>query len=198
MVGITLAHVMTVLDGTMMFVALPSLGHNLHVTVAGRQWVITAYTLGLAGLLLPGGRIVARLGARRTLLIGALGFAVASALGGAASDGGTLIAARAAQGAMGALLVSSTKANLISGYAESDERMRMMAIFSAAMAAGGIVGFDPRRCHHSRTGLALVYVGQPAAGAHREHQRPASAPRPARPGGTFGSTSAAAWWRQSG
>src|SRR6202034_2006370 len=93
------AHLMAVLDTTIMFVALPSIQRGLHMTVASRAWVVTAYTLSLAGLLLLGGRLADRLGARRTLIIGVVGFALASAVGGASVDGAMLIAARAAQGA---------------------------------------------------------------------------------------------------
>src|ERR1700691_1159352 len=76
------AHLMAVLDTTIMFVALPSIQHGLSMSVASRQWVVTAYTLALAGLLLLGGRLADRLGARRTLVIGVVGFALASAVGG--------------------------------------------------------------------------------------------------------------------
>jgi MFS family permease len=92
------AHLMAVLDTTIVFVALPSVQHGLGMTVASRQWVVTAYTLALAGLLLLGGRLADRFGARNTLLIGVIGFACASAAGGASVDGAMLIAARAVQG----------------------------------------------------------------------------------------------------
>jgi MFS family permease len=107
------AHLMAVLDITVMFVALPSAQHALGLSVTARQWVVTAYTLAFAGLLLPGGRLADRLGARRTLLLGVTGFACASAVGGASVDGAMLIAARAAQGAFAAVLVSSTKSLLM-------------------------------------------------------------------------------------
>jgi EmrB/QacA subfamily drug resistance transporter len=137
---IVVAHLMAVLDGTMVIVALPSIGHGLALTVAGRQWVITAYTLSLAGLVLVGGRLVDRFGARRGLVVGATGFAIASAVGGGAPDGATLIVARAAQGAAGALLISATKANLIGLSTDPTESRRLLAIFSATMAGGGVLG----------------------------------------------------------
>src|ERR1700678_1598658 len=111
--GIAAAHLMAVLDTTIMFVALPSIQRGLHMTVGSREWVVTAYTLALAGLLLLGGRLADRFGARRTLVIGVVGFAAASAVGGASVDGAMLIAARAVQGAFAAMLVSSTKALLV-------------------------------------------------------------------------------------
>ena len=110
------AHLMAVLDTTVMFVALPSVQQGLGLTVTARQWVVTAYTLALAGLLLLGGRLADRYGARNPLLAGVIGVACASAAGGAAADGAMLIAARAVQGAFGAVLVSSTKSLLVSVY----------------------------------------------------------------------------------
>ena len=134
------AHLMAVLDTTVMFVALPSIQRGLHMTVASRAWVVTAYTLSLAGLLLLGGRLADRLGARRTLIIGVVGFAVASAIGGAAIDGAMLIAARAVQGAFGAVLVSSTKALLVTVYKEEHERAKVLGVFTATLTAGLAVG----------------------------------------------------------
>jgi EmrB/QacA subfamily drug resistance transporter len=135
------AHLMAVLDTTVMFVALPSVQHSLSLTVTARQWVVTAYTLALAGLLLLGGRLADRFGARRTLLIGVAGFALASAAGGAAVDGTMLIAARAVQGAFAAVLVSSTKSLLITVYTDEDERARVMGVFTATLTAGMAAGF---------------------------------------------------------
>lgn len=131
---------MAALDTTVMFVALPSIQHGLHMSVTGRQWVVTAYTLALAGLLLLGGRLADRFGARRTLLVGVIGFATASAIGGASIDGSMLIAARAVQGAFGAVLISSTKSLLITVYTDERERARVMGIFSATIASGAAVG----------------------------------------------------------
>ena len=101
LVVIASAHLMAVLDTTLMFVALPSIQRDLGMSITSRQWVVTAYTLALAGFLLPGGRLADRLGARRTLLIGVAGFACASAVGGASADGAMIIAARAVQGPLG-------------------------------------------------------------------------------------------------
>src|SRR5208282_931664 len=77
LVVIASAHLMAVLDTTVMFVALPSLQRGLGMSVTSRQWVVTAYTLALAGFLLTGGRLADRFGARRTLLVGVAGFACA-------------------------------------------------------------------------------------------------------------------------
>ncbi len=169
---IAAAHLMAVLDTTVMFVALPSAQHALGLTVTARQWVVTAYTLALAGLLLLGGRLADRFGARRTLLIGVAGFALASAAGGAAVDGAMLIAARAVQGAFAAILVSSTKSLLVTVYTSEDERARVMGVFTATLTAGMAAGFilggvlttalDWRWCLYVNLALSLaVLLGAP-------------------------------------
>jgi EmrB/QacA subfamily drug resistance transporter len=140
LVVIASAHLMAVLDTTVMFVALPSLQHGLGMSTTSRQWVVTAYTLALAGLLLPAGRLADRLGARRTLMIGVAGFAVASAIGGASLDGAMIIAARAVQGAFGAVLVSSTKSLLVTVYSDEKQRARVMGVFTATLTAGMAAG----------------------------------------------------------
>jgi len=134
------AHLMAILDITVMFVALPSAQHALHMSVGARQWVLTAYTLAFAALLLLGGRLADRFGARRTLIAGVIGFAAASAVGGASVDGAMLIAARAVQGAFGAVLVSSTKSLLATVYSDEHERARAMSIFGATLTAGMAAG----------------------------------------------------------
>jgi MFS family permease len=140
LVVIASAHLMAILDTTVMFVALPSIQHGLGMSVTGRQWVVTAYTVTLAGFLLPGGRLADRLGARRTLLIGVAGFALASAAGGASVDGSMIITARAVQGAFAAVLISSTKSLLVTVYSDEDERARVMGVFTATLTAGMTVG----------------------------------------------------------
>jgi EmrB/QacA subfamily drug resistance transporter len=162
------AHLMAILDTTVMFVALPSAQHALGLTVTARQWVVTAYTLALAGLLLPAGRLADRVGGRRTLLIGVVGFALASAAGGASANRAMLIAARAVQGAFAAVLVSSTKSLLITVYTDRDERAQVMGAFTAtltaAMAAGLILGgvltteLSWRWCLYVNVPLSLVAV----------------------------------------
>lgn len=165
---IAAAHLMAILDTTIMFVALPSVQRALGFTAAARPWVVTAYTLAFAGLLLPGGRLADRLGARRTLLIAVTGFACASAVGGAAASGGMLIAARAAQGAFAAILVSSTKSLLITVYHEDRERVRALGIFTATLTAGLALGLilggvlttelGWRWCLYFNVALSLVVI----------------------------------------
>ena len=165
---IAAAHLMAVLDTTVMFVALPSVQRGLGLTVAGRQWVVTSYTLALAGLLLLGGRLADRFGARNTLLAGVIGFACASAVGGAAVNGTMLITARAVQGAFGAVLVSSTKSLLVNVYTDGRERVRAIGVFTATLTAGLAVGLvlggvltttlNWRWCLYVNIPLSLVVV----------------------------------------
>jgi EmrB/QacA subfamily drug resistance transporter len=180
---IAAAHLMAVLDITVMFVALPSAQHALGMSVSARQWVLTAYTLAFAGLLLLGGRLADRLGARRTLVLGVVGFSAASAVGGAATDGAMLIAARAVQGTFAAVLVSSTKSLLVTVYTDERERARAMSIFGATLTAGMALGLilgggltsalGWRWCLYINVAISLVAV----TGALRV--LPAIAPRPA-------------------
>src|SRR5207248_9819452 len=92
---IAVAQLMVVLDATIVNIALPSAQRDLGITDADRQWVVTAYTLAFGGLLLLGGRVADYAGRKRAFVIGLLGFAAASALGGAAPSAGWLLAARA-------------------------------------------------------------------------------------------------------
>ena len=77
------AQLMTVLDSSIITIALPSAQHALNISAANRQWVVTAYTLGFGGLLLLGGRVADFVGRKRAFVLGLIGFACASALGGA-------------------------------------------------------------------------------------------------------------------
>ncbi|MEP6665564.1 MAG: MFS transporter, partial [Nocardioidaceae bacterium] len=97
-VVIAVAQLMVALDATIVNIALPSTQHALGFDNGDRQWVITAYTLPLAGLLLLGGRIADHLGRRRAFLVGLTGFAAASALAGAAPSFEFLVTGRALQG----------------------------------------------------------------------------------------------------
>ena len=101
---VVIAQLMVVLDASIVTIALPSAQHTLHISVANRQWVITAYTLAFGGLLLLGGRIADYGGRKRMFTVGLIGFAAASALGGLAVNQGMLFGARALQGAFAALM----------------------------------------------------------------------------------------------
>ena len=140
LVFICLAQLMIVLDATIVNIALPSAQRDLGVSDADRPWVITAYTLAFGGLLLLGGRIADYTGRRRTFLIGLLGFAGASALGGAAPGFGVLLAARACQGAFGALLAPSALSLLSVIFVRPADRARAFGVFGAIAAGGGAIG----------------------------------------------------------
>ena len=137
---IGLAQLMVVLDVTVMNIALPSAQRALHFTTADRQWVVTAYTLAFGSLLLLGGRLADLLGRKVTFLIGLLGFAGVSAIGGASVNFAMLITARACQGAFGALLVPSALSLLTTTFTEPKERGKAFGIYGAIAAAGGAIG----------------------------------------------------------
>ncbi len=140
LVVISLAQLMVVLDITVVNVALPTITQDLGISTAGQQWVITAYTLTFGGLLLLGGRVADYTGRRRAFLIGLLGFAAASALGGAAANMEMLLAARAAQGAFGALLAPAALSLLSTTFTDPQERGKAFAVFGAVVASGSAVG----------------------------------------------------------
>src|SRR4051812_49098319 len=95
---------MVVLDTTIVNIALPHAQTSLGFSDGQRQWIVTAYSLAFGSLLLLGGRLADDFGRKRVFLTGVIGFALASALGGAATSFGMLVAARAIQGGFGALL----------------------------------------------------------------------------------------------
>jgi EmrB/QacA subfamily drug resistance transporter len=137
---IGLAQLMVVLDATVVNIALPSAQHALHISDADRQWIVTAYTLTFGGLLLFGGRVADYFGRKRAFLIGLLGFALASALGGAATSAVTLFAARALQGAFGALLAPAALSLLTVTFTEARERARAFGVFGAISGGGAAIG----------------------------------------------------------
>lgn len=134
---------MAMLDATVVNVALPTIGRQLHTSLAGLQWTITAYTLTLAGLILLGGALGDRIGRRRVFLTGVIWFALASTLCGAAPGIEVLIAARALQGIGGALLTPGSLAIIQATFA-ADDRPRAIGAWSGlggiAGAAGPLVG----------------------------------------------------------
>ncbi|WP_405108518.1 DHA2 family efflux MFS transporter permease subunit [Micromonospora sp. NBC_01405] len=137
---IAFAQLMVVLDATIVNIALPNAQVDLNISDADRQWVVTAYTLAFGGLLLLGGRIADYWGRKRTFLVGMVGFALASALGGLAGSGGLLFAARALQGAFGALLAPAALALLTVLFTETKERAKAFAVYGAISGGGAAVG----------------------------------------------------------
>lgn len=131
---------MVVLDATVVNIALPSAQADLGFSDGQRQWIITAYSLAFGSLLLFGGRLSDLMGRKRTFIIGLIGFALASALGGAAGSFELLVAARALQGAFGALLAPTALAVLTTTFTIPKERARAFGVFGAIAGAGGAVG----------------------------------------------------------
>ena len=137
---IGIAQLMVVLDVTVMNIALPSAQRALGFTTVDRQWVVTAYTLAFGSLLLLGGRLADLFGRKVTFLIGLIGFAGVSAVGGASVNFAMLVTARACQGAFGALLVPSALSLLTTTFSEPKERGKAFGVYGAIAAAGGAVG----------------------------------------------------------
>jgi EmrB/QacA subfamily drug resistance transporter len=137
---IAMAQLMVILDASIVNIALPSAQADLGISDADRQWVLTAYTLAFGGLLLLGGRIADYMGRKRTFLIGLLGFAFASAIGGIAPNAGLLFAARGLQGAFGALLAPAALALITVTFTEGKERARAFGVFGAIAGGGAAIG----------------------------------------------------------
>ncbi|WP_055588271.1 MFS transporter [Peterkaempfera griseoplana] len=130
---------MTFLDSTVVNVALPTLGADLHASLAALQWTVNGYTLTLAALILLGGSLGDRFGRRRIFMVGTVWFAVASLLCGLAPAPGLLIAARALQGAGGALLTPGSLALIQASFAKQD-RPRAIGVWSGLGGVAGALG----------------------------------------------------------
>jgi EmrB/QacA subfamily drug resistance transporter len=141
LVFISLAQLMVVLDTTIVNIALPSAQQDLGISDSDRQWVVTAYALAFGGLLLFGGRVSDLWGRKRAFVIGMVGFAAASALGGAATTGAAMFGARALQGAFGALLAPAALSLLAVMFTEGKERAKAFGIYGAIAGGGSAVGF---------------------------------------------------------
>jgi EmrB/QacA subfamily drug resistance transporter len=137
---IALAQLMVILDATIVNIALPTAQRSLHFSNVDRQWVVSAYALAFGSLLLFGGRLSDLLGRKTTFLAGLAGFAAASAVGGAATSFGMLIAARACQGAFGAILAPSALALLATTFTDPKDRGKAFGIFGAVAVSGAAVG----------------------------------------------------------
>jgi len=137
---ISLAQLMITLDSTIVSVALPSVQRAVGLSDASRQWVVTAYTLAFGGLLLLGGRVGDMIGRKNAMLVGVTGFALASALGGAAGNSTMLIGARALQGVFAALIAPSTLSLISSTFTEPRERAKAFSVYTATAMSGGAIG----------------------------------------------------------
>ena len=137
---IAIAQLMVVLDATIVNIAMPEATADLGINDSNRQWMLTAYTLSFGSLLLLGGRIADYVGRKKIFIIGLLGFAGASALGGLAQSQFTLFGARALQGAFGALLAPAALSLITVTFTDIRDRAKAFGVFGAVSGAGAAVG----------------------------------------------------------
>ncbi len=157
---------MIVLDSSIMNIAIPSAKLDLGISDANQQWVITAYTLAFGSLLLLGGRIGDYMGRKKIFLIGLIGFAAASALGGIATTQGMLFGARALQGVFGALLAPAALAIISVTFTVPAERAKAFGVIGAISGGGAAIGlilggtltefFSWRWCLGVNTPIAII------------------------------------------
>jgi len=141
MLGVVLlAYAMTVLDATVVNVALPAIQSDLHFSPSGLTWVINAYLITFGAFLLVAGRLGDLIGRRRAFLYGVSGFAVASALCGLATSPGLLVAARLLQGVGGALAAATVLAIIVAEFSDPAERARAMSMYVLVAVSGGSLG----------------------------------------------------------
>ena len=137
---VCVAFFMTVLDVSIVNVALPSIGRSLHFSETGLQWVITAYAITFGGFLLLGGRTADILGRKRIFLVGLVIFSAASLVCGLAGSTGVLIAARALQGFGAAVVSPSTLSIITTTFEEGPERNKALGIWGAMGGSGAAAG----------------------------------------------------------
>ncbi|HWJ86089.1 MAG TPA: MFS transporter, partial [Cellulomonas sp.] len=164
-----------------MTIALPSAAADLSISSENLQWGVTAYTLAFGGLLLLGGRVADYMGRKRAFIIGLVGFAVASAIGGAALNEAMLFGARALQGAFAALLAPAALSLITVTFTEGKERAKAFGVFGAISGGGAAIGLiaggalteylDWRWCLFVNLPIALVtaIVAVPVLRESRAH-----------------------------
>ena len=140
LVIVAISQLMVVLDSSIVNIAIPKAKLALHISDANQQWVVTAYTLAFGSLLLLGGRVGDFFGRKRILIIGLLGFALASALGGFATTQHLLFGARALQGVFGALLAPAALAIISVTFTDPKERARAFGVIGGITAGGAAIG----------------------------------------------------------
>jgi len=140
LVAVSISQLMVALDATVINIALPRAQVDLNFSSANRQWLITAYALAFGSLMFLGGRLSDLWGRRNALIVGLVGFALASAAGGSAKAFGVLVTARAIQGAFGALLAPAALASLTTTFREPRERAKAFSIFGAVGGSGAAIG----------------------------------------------------------
>jgi EmrB/QacA subfamily drug resistance transporter len=141
LVVLSLAQLMDIVDNTIVNIALPTAQRELGFSIADRQWVITGYALAFGSLLLIGGRLSDLFGRKRMFMIGVGGFALASAIGGAATGFELLLIARVAQGAFAAMLAPAALSLLSVTFSDNpQDRGKAFGVFGAISGAGGAIG----------------------------------------------------------
>jgi EmrB/QacA subfamily drug resistance transporter len=134
------AFFMTILDVSIVNVALPSIGRSLNFSRENLQWVITAYAIAFGGFLLLGGRAADLLGRRRVFIVGVIVFTVASLVCGLAQSEGMLIISRAVQGLGGAIISPAALSIVMTSFEEGAERNKALGIWGALGGSGAAVG----------------------------------------------------------
>src|SRR3984885_3155128 len=185
LVILAIAQLMVVLDATIVNIALPSAQRALGFPNSDRQWVVTAYALAFGSLLLVGGRLGAMYNRKWVFITGLIGFAVSSAIGGAAGSFVILVTARALQGVFGALLAPSALGTLTSTFQDPRERGRAFGVYGSVAAGGGGIGLilggllTQYLSWRWTLYITLVFAAIAVAGAlaYMTSTRPASRPR---------------------
>jgi len=131
---------MTILDVSIVNVALPSIGKDLNFSQANLQWVITAYAIAFGGFLLLGGRAADLLGRRRVFIFGVALFTIASLVCGLGQNEGMLIASRAVQGLGGAIISPAALSIVMTSFEEGAERNKALGVWGALGGSGAAVG----------------------------------------------------------
>ena len=192
LVAVSLATFMTYLDNNVTNVAIPTIQRDLHLSIAGLEWVVSSYILVFASLLLFGGRMADLFGQRRLFMIGLSVFTVSSLAAGLAGSGTELIGARLVQGIGAALLVPTTLAIILATFDNVKERTTAIGVWTAigamALAFGPLIGgFISQHVHwgwiffiNVPIGAITLAIAVPAMQRIPRHQRRAQA-RPARP-----------------
>src|SRR5205809_4501249 len=131
---------MTILDVSIVNVALPTIAEKLHFSRGNLQWMVTAYALTFGGFLMLGGRAADLLGRRSVFIAGVVLFSVASLACGLSSSEGLLIGARAVQGLGGAIISPAALSIVSSTFTEGAERNKALGIWGALGGSGAAVG----------------------------------------------------------
>src|SRR5881392_243365 len=149
---LAVTYFMTIVDLTIVNVALPTIGRKLHFSETNLQWVVTAYALTFGGFLLLGGRAADLLGRRRILMVGLATFTIASLACALATTDSVLIVMRGLQGLGAAIVLPAALSIVMNMFAEGAERNKALGVWGGIGAGGATVGLIAG-------GLLTRYVG---------------------------------------